>query len=661
MKNFNISNSKQLTIRKYSNEFGAPFKKLLSDLGQLGFSGKADDLLSIDLLVNLIKKYNHPINESIFSYYDSSDSSELLNLEKKFLLLNEIRAAAKRESLRLENVSNRPRYFISGFKDLKQLKTQLSIFFTSAPDRVIDQCAFDEESTFKIADVFIKGSMSYKKNILTVKIPIKQIDEHTVNVANLIEAVKYGIYYIFDSRKLASFLVYFLERSVNYDNLLLDALLKRMSTNSIYIKKLQLLDLDSSQLDAIDKATKNNITFIWGPPGTGKTTTMAALAATLVFNGQRVLLSAQSNNALDQILFATFNRLQSAGIECSISRLGSSDNLCYGFTKHAFETGSFLASKSGNTLHWNDHISKSTLVAANFTHLTLDHYNFIGDFDYVLADEVSMSSVPLLLAPTHFTKKNVVFGGDPNQLPPPYPEDSTPSNKWFSENIFQKVLASDYFGDIVSFLNIQYRMHPDISELVSNLFYDGKLICSDDVCQLSTPLKSRIIFINTKSPVSDSLEICNYIDSHSRHNFNHASLVCKAIKLSLDIGYLPEEIGIIAPYNAQVALIQHMLQLFGDKTFIELELTKIQVSTVHSFQGQEKKLIIIDFTDNDIPPTPLTAKGCLINVALSRAKEQLFLVGNKDYITDKKFFTEAEILIFNEILNKSLVIDELEI
>ena len=66
-----------------------------------------------------------------------------------FLLLNEIRAAAKRESLRLENVSNRPRYFISGFKDLKQLKTQLSIFFTSAPDRVIDQCAFDEESTFK--------------------------------------------------------------------------------------------------------------------------------------------------------------------------------------------------------------------------------------------------------------------------------------------------------------------------------------------------------------------------------------------------------------------------------------------------------------------------------------------------------------------------------
>ena len=84
----------------------------------------------------------------------------------------------------------------------------------------------------------------------------------------------------------------------------------------------------------------------------------------------------------------------------------------------------------------------------------------------------------------------------------------------------------------------------------------------------------------------------------------------------------------------------------------------IKVSTIHSFQGQEKRMIIIDFTDSNIQPTPLTAKVNLINVALSRAKDQLFIIGNKDYLLSETYFNASEIKVFKQILMHSTIISE---
>ena len=82
----------------------------------------------------------------------------------------------------------------------------------------------------------------------------------------------------------------------------------------------------------------------------------------------------------------------------------------------------------------------------------------------------------------------------------------------------------------------------------------------------------------------------------------------------------------------------------------------MQVSTVHSFQGQERKQIIVDFTDDDIKPTQLTADQRLINVAISRAKEQLILVGNKGYLSNEQFFTQDKIKTFAKMLGFSIVV-----
>jgi len=84
-----------------------------------------------------------------------------------------------------------------------------------------------------------------------------------------------------------------------------------------------------------------------------------------------------------------------------------------------------------------------------------------------------------------------------------------------------------------------------------------------------------------------------------------------------------------------------------------LDIDGLKVSTVHSFQGQERRVIVVDFTDDNVTPTHLTVKRQLINVALSRAKEQLVIVGNQDYLMNKEYFNEKEIEIFKRLLKHS--------
>ena len=110
-------------------------------------------------------------------------------------------------------------------------------------------------------------------------------------------------------------------------------------------------------------------------------------------------------------------------------------------------------------------------------------------------------------------------------------------------------------------------------------------------------------------------------------------------------GLRERDIGIIAPYNAQVSLIHHELRLARQP--------RIRVSTVHSFQGQESRAVIVDLTDNNLPPSPLTADARLINVALSRAQEQLVVIGNESYVRDERWFSAPERRMFQQLLDRA--------
>jgi len=158
----------------------------------------------------------------------------------------------------------------------------------------------------------------------------------------------------------------------------------------------------------------------------------------------------------------------------------------------------------------------------------------------------------------------------------------------------------------------------------------------------------RVVFIN--SPGVVETVGADYLDAEEHRRFNevHAESAIKAVCVALRQGVKSYDIGIIAPYNAQVVQILQKIRQVSRENALDIE--GLKVSTVHSFQGQERRVIIVDFTDDNVRPTHLTAKWQLINVALSRAKEQLVIVGNHDYLMSKEYFNEKEIEIFKRLL-----------
>ena len=149
----------------------------------------------------------------------------------------------------------------------------------------------------------------------------------------------------------------------------------------------------------------------------------------------------------------------------------------------------------------------------------------------------------------------------------------------------------------VTLLREHYRCHPKIINFCNKAFYDNQLIImtNDD----NEPNVIKVIKTNE--------------GNHSRDNANQRQVdIIKELLPSIN----SDDIGIITPYNNQVNLIKE-------------QLPNIEVSTVHKFQGREKDVIIISTVDNDIKD--FVGDPHILNVAISRAKKQLFLIitGNK--------------------------------
>ncbi len=535
------------------------------------------------------------------------------------------------------------------------------ILFDNAPSRVLLDAerhgSSGKESMFKIGDEFVMGTMGTGRgNSVFVTIPESFLSEHNIDSEVFSKYTNDGIEYVMDNRQLMEFSIGFLEKwGKNPNPILGDLVSKEKKTDHFPAIQhtISLSDLNDSQRSAIQKALQQRVTFLWGPPGTGKTKTLGALTSALVNSGKRVLLCALSNNAVDQVLMNVVGRVDVQ--KTGIARLGPSmDRTLLPFSKEAFENGSFRSKRLG--IGWKDHIQSAPIVAANFTYLTLPRLPWLGKFDYVIADEVSMASIPSLAIASFFATTGVVLGGDPNQLPPIFPEDSEEPNVWFKENIFHHAGIGDMAvaDERMAFLDTQYRMHPKIGDLVSKMFYKSTLktgVIPSAAVKEPTPWHDKnVIFLHSKGKVEILAGAIGKDAEHKKINNAHAAIIAKEVSDLVSQGVSPENIGIIAPYNSQVANIVKHLKGKGVPN-------NVKVSTVHSFQGQERPIIIVDFTDDDCDPTHLTAKWQLVNVALSRAKEVLMLVGNREYLLNDVYFSVAEVSMFKSMLEGSHVIE----
>ena len=325
------------------------------------------------------------------------------------------------------------------------------------------------------------------------------------------------------------------------------------------------------------------------------------------------------------------------------------DERCRGFSRDSFNGTGFSAKRAG--MRWGEHVKFASLVAGNFAMLAFPRAANPGQFDYVIADEVSMANIPSLAVSSFFAKNGLVVGGDPNQLPPIYPEDAEEPNEWFRANIFYMAGVTERTDPRAAFLDTQYRMQKEIGDLVSQMFYDGALKTGTKSLPLLGGFGGRVVFIH--SPGSVEMVGRTYFDTEEQRRYNevHAESAARTALMALEHGVKPSEIGIIAPYNAQVVkTLQKVRELFLHE---RLNMQGLKVSTIHSFQGQERRVIIVDFSDDNIKPTRLTAKWELINVALSRAKEQLTIIGNRDYLLNDTYFSTEEVEVFQTMLNKA--------
>lgn len=378
---------------------------------------------------------------------------------------------------------------------------------------------------------------------------------------------------------------------------------------------------NASQNRAIAKAVgAQDCALIHGPPGTGKTHTIARLVRALVDRGNRVLISAFTNRAVDNALEA----LREQGFD-DILRVGSVDGI-----RHDMQDLRLGGEDSPETQHTK---LKSTPVvaatAASCGSRTLREQTF----DVAIVDEASQLTEPATLAPINLADRFVLVG-DHQQLPPvvqtAQTADAAPESPFdgdLSVSLFERLI--DQYPSAAVTLDRQYRMSQRIQSFSAREFYDGKLrpatgdiatrslrdLATIDTDALPVPLRQRVSFHHVPG------------DDDDRIDLSEAKFIGDLLEGGIAAGLAPEQIGVIAPYRAQVAALERHVP------------DGVVVDTVDRFQGSSKDVIVLSLVVSESIEGPLFEDHRRINVALTRAKRSLVIVGDCQALQTDPFYT----------------------
>lgn len=438
--------------------------------------------------------------------------------------------------------------------------------------------------------------------------------------------------------------------------------------------------ISQGQTKAIRKALRNPITFIWGPPGTGKTYTLAQIALESFQKGEKVLILSHANIAVDGAIEAIAKQIPEQMMHglleenqvFPIVRYGYSrsdflrNHECFSSYKQALgrvphiadrikeleemvkDTGKDFQTKSYRKelrelrrqvkeIEKNEIIPKTKVVGTTVSKAQIDPAIYEKSFDVVLLDEASMAYIPQSLYAAGLAGKRVVYIGDFKQLAPIAMADGTLVDTWLKRDIFEftrvkQQVDGGSFPLHLAMLNEQRRMHPGISGFVTVNIYD-RLLRDHDSVEDDRPWNQVLKLMDTGQMFSIAMKDRN----QSRFNVLHAFLsTIIALQYSQE---LAGSVGIITPYSAQSKLINNILKdIFGNQKW------PVSAATVHRFQGSERDTIVFDTVDSfrlRIPGVLLTGSNMeqdqrLINVAVTRAKRQLITIANTCYWDDRR-------------------------
>lgn len=270
-------------------------------------------------------------------------------------------------------------------------------------------------------------------------------------------------------------------------------------------------------------------------------------------------------------------------------------------------------------------------------------------FDWVIIDEAGRAA-PSELAVAMQAGHRILLVGDHLQLPPTFSEevkdaicsrfDVDETSPLFSSD-FERVFDSDYGRKVGATLLSQYRMAPDIGELVSSCFYNGKLETGRGAPPeyydlLPESLSKQVTWIDTSTLGERGLEQVSE-NGEDKWNVAEARIVMNLLRqvveseefmtfLSEDLQPQEPPIGIICMYGKQRQIID---QLKSEATWLGDARRLIKVDTVDSYQGKENRIIILSTVRNNLhQASGFVNNANRVNVAMSRAMERLFIVGS---------------------------------
>ncbi|SNZ03825.1 DNA replication ATP-dependent helicase Dna2 [Natronoarchaeum philippinense] len=360
------------------------------------------------------------------------------------------------------------------------------------------------------------------------------------------------------------------------------------------------IDNNDAQDEAVRKAvTADDLALIHGPPGTGKTYTIAQAVRAMVDRGERVLLSAFTNRAVDNAIEA----LREQGFE-EIVRVGTKSGVREDMLDLRLD-------ERGDPEERAAELEDAPVVAAT-TATCGSRVMSEQSFDAAVVDEASQLTEPNTLAAINLADRFVLVG-DHHQLPPVVRSETELSTSLFERMIDEYPAAS-------VMLDRQYRMAQRIQAFASREFYDGELrpatpevagrSLSDldgvDADALPTDLRGRVTMLDVEG------------DAGRHTDAVEAERVAEAIERFGAAGIGHDRIAVIAPFRAQVAEISRKVP------------DGVAVDTVDRFQGSSKDVVIVSFVATDGLDSPIFEDYRRINVALTRAKRSLVLVGDAD-------------------------------
>jgi uncharacterized protein len=349
---------------------------------------------------------------------------------------------------------------------------------------------------------------------------------------------------------------------------------------------------------------------IQGPPGSGKTSTAAQIVVELVHAGHTVGLTANSHAVITHLLEAVLNCAEARGVVLQASQKA--------------EGGQGLnhpkVTQRSNNLAMASDLDDGTNVLAGTAWL-FSRPEFDQRLDYLIVDEAGQLSLANVCA-VGAAAKNLVLVGDPRQLSQPS-EGTHPPGAGTSGLDHLLGGAATIPADLGIFLDHTHRLHPDICAFISEIVYDDRLRslpgCERQAVGGDGPLGgSGLRWMpvehdgNRVSSPEEAEAVQHVVEELLRQNWTDKEGSDHPLQLA--------DILVVAPYNAQVALLGRTLP------------SGARVGTVDRFQGQEAPVVIVSLTTSSSAQIPRGMDFLYsqerLNVAVSRAQALTVLVGS---------------------------------